>query len=133
MCARSHSGCKLFPIYTWTQIEHPLVIMWLWMIYSKALIPHMIIQADIATPPMMINTLFQTSEPHQLDSNHATSKNYMLASTSTICHPFGIVHLSKIMEGARYCGNRYGSSIPKRFGSHQMSHSIGIWPTTKII
>ena len=48
-------------------------------------------------------------------------------------HLFNIVHLSKIMEGARYCGNRYGSSIPKRFGSHQMSHSIGIWPTTKII
>ena len=48
------------PTSTWTQIERPQVIMLSRMIRSKSSVPHDIVRAEFATPPMLVEALFQT-------------------------------------------------------------------------
>ena len=44
---------------SWTQIERPQILMLSRMIRSKPSVPHDIIRAQFATPPMLVEALFQ--------------------------------------------------------------------------
>ncbi|MCO5598486.1 hypothetical protein L7F22_052583 [Adiantum nelumboides] len=44
----------------WTQIERPHIIMISRMIRNKSSVPHDIIRAELAAPPMLVEALFQT-------------------------------------------------------------------------
>eukprot|EP00249_Psilotum_nudum_P024953 c29331_g2_i2 orf=1-1479(+) len=45
---------------TWTLIERPQVLMISRLIRSKASVPHDIVRAELAAPPMLVEALFQT-------------------------------------------------------------------------
>ncbi|MCO5577073.1 hypothetical protein L7F22_030895 [Adiantum nelumboides] len=45
---------------TWTLIERPQVLMISRLIRSKASVPHNIVRAELAAPPMVVEALFQT-------------------------------------------------------------------------
>ena len=44
----------------WTQLERPQIIMFSRLIRSKPSVPHDILRAEFATPPMLVEALFQT-------------------------------------------------------------------------
>ena len=45
---------------TWSQIERPQVTMLARMIRNKPSVPHDIVRAEFAAPPMVVEALFQT-------------------------------------------------------------------------
>ena len=47
------------PTHIWTQLERPLVMMLSRLIRSKSSVPHEVIRAEFALPPMLVEALFQ--------------------------------------------------------------------------